>query len=150
MKLLLNTALLFSLAGILCPAEQPNTSNPAVNEIIVRVLNGTDGKPIKNEVLGVLLGNGRPKNYRTDRNGEVFLSIAGVQTREIQVWLTNFYIDCETYGDESGQSVSFSLDEITSKGTVAANRCGQDRRQPSPGILIVYRRKMTRKERRLI
>ena len=76
MKLFWSTALLFALAGAPCRAKQANTSNPTANEMIVRVLNGKNGKPIKNEVLAVLLGNGPQKNYRTDRNGEVSLSIA--------------------------------------------------------------------------
>ena len=70
---------------------------------------------------------------------------------DIAVWLTNFYIDCELPADWDGQTTRFSLSEITSKGIVAENRCGSPtREQAIPGTLIVYKRKMTRKEKHLI
>jgi hypothetical protein len=84
----------------------------------------------------------------TDRNGEVVLTIGASQAKDVEVWLTNFYIDCETY--EDGQNARFSLDEIIAKGLVAENRCGGNRSNSLPGLLVVYKRKMTRKERHLL
>jgi hypothetical protein len=151
MRVLLTATLLVAVIAALCHGEQTNTSSGLVTtKIIVRVLNGKDGKPIKHSTLGVWLSDGVKKNYRTNDDGEVVLTIGNPQAREIEVRLTNFYIDCETYGNEDGRLTRFSLDEVASKGFVAENRCGPYRTNPMPGALIVYERKMTRKERRAI
>jgi hypothetical protein len=152
MKPLVTAALLFVIVSTSCPAIQTNTAaeSTAINHIVVRVLNGATGKPITHEIAGTRLGNDTQKNYRTDHNGEVVLTIGASQAKDVEVWLTNFYIDCETYGNEDGQIARFSLDEIISKGLVAENRCGGIRLNPLPGLLIVYKRKMTRKERHLL
>jgi hypothetical protein len=151
MKTLLTAVLLLGTVAAPYPANQATLSGgPVVNEIVVRVLNGENDRPIKHETLGSRLGSDRMKSYRTNDNGEVVVIIGGSQARGIQVWLTNFYIDCETYGNDNGQETTFALDEIASKGIVAENRCGRNRANAVPGVLIVYKRKMTRKERRLI
>jgi hypothetical protein len=69
---------------------------------------------------------------------------------DFHIPITNFYVECETYGNEDGQVARFSLDEIITKGLVAENRCGGNRSNPLSGLLVVYKRKMTRKERHLL
>jgi hypothetical protein len=147
MKFLLAAALL--VATVAAPPPPDQRDSPVINEIVVRVLSGQNGKPIKHQPLGSRLGSDLQKN-RTDDNGEVVISIGGSQAREIEVWLINFYIDCATYGNEDGQNPRFSLDEIASRGITGENRCGRNQASPAPGVLIVYARKMTRKERRLV
>jgi hypothetical protein len=151
MKAVCTFVLLLAPAVTAHSAGQVNVSGgAALDQIVVRVLNGKNGKPIRHETLGTLLEAGPLKGYRTDAYGEVVLTISGHNEKEIQVALTNFYIDCGIYGNDDGQRTKFSLDEIASKGIVAENRCGPSRANATPGVLIVYARKMTRKERHLI
>lgn len=99
-------------------ASQKNVSEgPVLKQIVVRVLNGTDSRPIKHQTLGTRLGSDRQRNYRTNDNGEVIVMIGDSKGTDIAVWLTNFYIDCELPADWDGQTTRFSLSEITSKGS---------------------------------
>lgn len=150
MRLLLTAAILLVCVVIWCPAAQTNAPDSVANRLVVRLLNGKNGKPIKHETLGARLDKNRQANVRTDQNGEVVLAVGEAEPRAIRIWLVNFFIDCGTYGDDGYRETQFSIDEIASKGIVAENRCGQDRANPTPGVLIVYARKMTSKEKRLI
>ena len=148
-KSLLRLAVLLVLMPLLCQAKQAITSNPSPSQVVVQVLDGRNGKPIKKN-SGDSIRDAVQKNYRTNGDGKVVVRISGTE-KEVAVWLPDFFIDC--YGDEAnaGQVERFSVSKVLSIGVVSANNCGPDHRDhPTPRVLIVYMRKMTRKERRLI
>jgi len=116
--------------------------------IIVQVLNGKTGKPIKGEAPNIWIGNVKdPVNPRTDSKGEIALEIGQAQPAEIRV-MGNYYMDCRRReNQELMMNVRYSLTEIIAKGVVSENGCGQSRTNPIPGKLILYMRPMTFKEK---
>jgi hypothetical protein len=116
-------------------------------KIIVRLLNGKNGKPIKHEFPNIWLGDAKFPTSPQAEKGDVNLEIGAIQPREIRV-MPNYYVDCRFGRDTlDGNLLKYSLDEIASKGVVAENRCGQVHTTPIPGVLVLYVRPMTLKEK---
>jgi len=141
MKLPQMAAALFSLL-IACPAQQTSVD---VSEIVLRLVNGKDGKAIRNEVPNIKLGDAKPIGPRTDSEGEIVVDISNVRPFEIRV-RPNLYFDCRFKHDQMGPGglqVGYSLDEIISKGIVGENLCGKTRVSPTPGVLVLYMRTRT-------
>jgi hypothetical protein len=115
--------LLFVVATttILCSAQ--NTSS-----IVIRLLNGKNGKPIIDKQLNVRLGTSGTISRDPDSQGEIVLDILNVEPRELRVRPNNDF-DCRFKQDQMGPGgldLKYSLDEIISKGivgiTIAARR----------------------------
>jgi len=112
------------------------------------LLNGKNGKPIKDERPNIWLGNAKDDILQwTDSKGEILLEIDQAQPREIRV-RGNFYVNCRQRGNQlTAINVRYSLDEIVSKGVVTENDCGKSHVDPIPGKLVLYLRPMTFKEK---
>jgi len=130
------------------PMQQMRASKTGVNKIVVRVINGKNGKPINHDSPNIWLGNTQhPMNPPTDSNGEIIVDIQGAEPREIRV-SPNWYADCRFLGDHlDGVKMRYALDEINAKGVVAENLCGKNLANPVPGVLILYVRPRTLKEK---
>lgn len=125
-------------------------------KIIVRMLNGKNGKPVRNEnpnlwigSLGNLAGlRGSHLGFTTDSKGEFVLDVTDAQPRELRI-SPDYFVDCRYAGDQTGgDKIRYSLEEIIRKGVVGDNRCGTPHVQPAPGILVLYARPRTWREKR--
>jgi hypothetical protein len=112
--------------------------------VIIRFLNGKNGKPIKGDRPNILLGDSiNLGNPRTDSRGEIVVNVKDAQFRDLRV-SPNIYKDCRIKPDNTlGYNVKYSLEEIITTGIVSANVCGAKRIDPVPGVLIVYVRRRT-------
>ena len=116
-------------------------------EIVVRFINGTNGKPIGDKVVIIWLGS-KLVWRDTDAKGQIILDIGDAQPRELAV-MPDLVFDCRsTRDDMSGKMLKYSVDEIVSKGIVGDNRCGTVTAAPTPDALILFMRPRTSKEKR--
>jgi hypothetical protein len=136
MKLSWMAALLFAFIAVDSSAQQTSVPEAVANKIIVQLLNGKNGKPIKRESPNIWLGNAKdPTNPQTDSKGEILLEIK---------LSGNYYVDCRLRGNRrAAMNVKYSLNEVVSKGIVTENDCGKSRVDPIPGRLVLYLRPMT-------
>ncbi|MGA2234631.1 MAG: hypothetical protein ABSG23_04105 [Terriglobales bacterium] len=131
-------ALSFLLITILCPAQ--NTQS-----IVIRFLNGKNGKPIGDKQVTIGLGKSGAVARDADSKGEIVLDIPNVEPRELRV-RPDDYFDCRFKHDQMGPGgleLKYSLDEIISKGVVGNNLCGKAHVLPTPGVLTLYLRPRT-------
>ncbi|HEX2917051.1 MAG TPA: hypothetical protein VHN81_00935 [Edaphobacter sp.] len=108
-------------------------------EIHVRVINGKNGKPIRDEKLNVSTGENDANLMATNETGTIVLHIdSGARLGVI----SNLYVTCQPY--KPGESWRFySVDEIVSKGISQANTCSHIRVSAKPGELILFERPRT-------
>ena len=128
---------LLFVTTILCPAQ--NTSS-----IVIRLVNGKNGKPIVDKQVNVELGKSEISRD-PDSQGEIVLDILNVEPRELRVRPNNDF-DCRFKKDQMGSGgldLKYSLDEVVSKGIVGDNHCGKAHVLPTPGILTLYLRPRT-------
>ena len=85
------TAVLLSLL-VVCHAQQTGVSS---RKIILRLLNGKTGKPIRrHDVTNIWLGDAKTFSLQEpDSRGEIIVDVTNVQPFEIRVHLGN-YVDC--------------------------------------------------------
>jgi hypothetical protein len=120
------------LIAALCSAQE--------GHITIRLLNGRTGKAIRDKSFNVWLGNGKMLLLTPNQNGEIVLDASNVQPREIRV-LPNTRFDCRFERDvSSGSRITYSLNEILSRGAVTENFCGNHTASPTPGVLTVFLR----------
>jgi hypothetical protein len=148
MKLCSAVLVLFTLVAVRVAARPPIDQDAASSKVVLRLLNGKNGKPLRNEYPSVWLGNASYINPKTDANGEIALDISRVQPRTVRVF-GNYYVDCRPRGSDkqTPMNVSYSLDEIVATGIVTENDCGKYHVGPIPGVLVLYLRPMTFKEK---
>lgn len=112
--------------------------------VIVRFVNGKNGKPARDRNINVWFGEQGPSLWPTgDPNGEIRLEISDDRNAptEIRV-MPNYFFDCRFRRDESGgSSVKYSIAEIMSEGFVGENLCGRITATPTPGVLILFVRR---------
>ena len=128
---------LLFVTTILCSAQ--NTSS-----IVIRLVNGKNGKPIVDKQVNIELGKSEISRD-PDSQGEIVLDILNVEPRELRVRPNNDF-DCRFKKDQMGPGgldLNYSLDEIVSKGIVGDNHCGKAHVLPIPGILTLYLRPRT-------
>jgi hypothetical protein len=138
--LLLLVALLLAAAS-LSDAQQPT-------KFTVRFINGTNGRSINDKRVNIWLGNATLFWRDTDSKGQIELDVTSAQPREVAV-MPDLVFDCRSEKDSaSGRLVKYSLDEIISKGIVGNNLCGTVAVSPTPGVLVLFARPRTSKEKR--
>jgi hypothetical protein len=141
----MNFVLVCLIAGALVAgprAIQNADPESTTRSIKVRLLNGKNGKPIKNENPSIWIGDAaRPINPYTDSRGEIIVNVNDTRSQELRV-AADWYADCSFKG-HSLAGVKYSLEEITSTGVVSENLCGKHRVAPIPGVLVLYVRPRT-------
>jgi hypothetical protein len=140
MKPLQIAVVLLSLL-VVCPTQQTGASS---GTIILRMLNGKTGKPIKHDLTNIWLGDAATFSLvQTNSKGEITINIGNVQPFEIRV-LPGNHVDCRSIDSEKGgRLVRYSIEEISSKGVAGENLCGKAGVLPAPGVLVIYARPMT-------
>jgi hypothetical protein len=126
------------------PSAAQNSSGVATPlTITVRLINGKNGKPIKDDTPNIRFAgeNGiYGDNPATNSSGEV---VVKVHSPDIEV-MPNLYADCRYKHDSTaGIEVKYSVEEILKTGIVTENVCGKRRLKPIPGVLILYARPRT-------
>jgi hypothetical protein len=136
--------LLLIFPAFQCSAQQTTIPSAESNRIIIRLLNGKNGNPIRGEIPNIWLGNpARVTSSQTDSKGEIALDIGKARPREIR-FRGNYYVDCRGKTQrELPQNIKYSIDEILATGVVSENDCGKSRVSPTPGVLVLYLRPMT-------
>ncbi len=133
--------LVLLFATSLCPAQQ-------ATKVVVHFINGTNGKSIKDKKVNIWLGSEKPFWRDTDSKGQITLDVGSTQPRELAV-LPDFVFDCRATRDSAvGRTLKYPLNEIVSKGIVGDNLCGTVTASPAPGVLILFVRPRTSKEKR--
>src|SRR5208337_4381848 len=97
MKLPQMVAVLFSLL-VVSSAQQTGVG---ASKIVSRLVNGKNGKAIRNEAPNINLGGADPILPRTDSKGEITVDISNVQPFEARV-RPNYYFDCHFKRDQMG------------------------------------------------
>jgi hypothetical protein len=129
---------------LLCAAQQHPPSVAEGDTLIIRLLNGKTGKPVKNSVINVWLEDAQiaALNPTTDSNGEIHLRIADAQSRTLR-FLPGDSVDCRYKKGQLFEPVKFPIQEILSHGVVAPNLCGNATAKPTPGVLVIFVRNLT-------
>ncbi|MGD0429407.1 MAG: hypothetical protein ABSC10_22095 [Candidatus Acidiferrales bacterium] len=139
---------LLSLIAAACVAGphpiQNASSEPTARAIKFRLLNGKNGKPIKNENPSIWIGDAtEPINPYTDSHGEIVVNVTDIRSQQLRV-LPDWDADCRFKGDsDAGMQVKYSLNKIITTGVVSENLCGKRRIDPVPGVLVLYLRPRT-------
>jgi len=107
-------------------------------EIHIKVINGKNGKPIKDEKLNVW----RSADQRgaeimpTDENGVITLEVD--RSNSIRV-ASNIYVTCHPY--KAGDRDRFyTVEKVLSEGIADLNECSKIKATATPGELIVFER----------
>jgi hypothetical protein len=127
------------------------SAEPTTRTLKVRLLNGKNGKPIKDYNPTIWIGDitDRIERY-TDSHGEIVFTVTDMSSQQLRV-APDWYADCRFKGDsDAGMQVKYSLEEIVNKGVVSENLCGKRRIDPVPGVLVLYVRPRTFTEKWLL
>ena len=130
----------FLLAAMLCPAQQSN--------VIIRFINAKNGQPIADKQVNVWLGSDFSL-HDLDAKDEISLDATSAAPRTLRV-MPDLLLDCRSSNGHSpsGDKITYSLDDILTKGMVGANVCGKATASPTPGVLVLFVRPMTASEKR--
>jgi hypothetical protein len=125
-------------------------------QIIVKIRNAKTGLPIWIASPYVFLGKTDPQRYeqnyrRTQLWGDAHVDVAGVNPREVRVWIDYLHQDCryseadykkflvfDFGGITLNSTDTYNLDTILSTGIVAHNYCNARTQKPEPGVLTIY------------
>jgi hypothetical protein len=137
----IHLALLLAVFAV-CPAF--------AQDIVVRALNGKTGHPfLQNHLLlwafDDLSGRGSAQqlDLYTDQHGTAVIRSGTLKYSHLQVW-----VDFQHQCNANPNAVSIKVDEILQKGFVAENNCSEKiKSAPAPGVLVVYARAPTLRER---
>jgi hypothetical protein len=125
----------------------PCVSHAQTVEIHIRIVNGKNGRPIKNETLRVWTTRNHVDAdlWPTDATGSVLLKVDG----NAQIALDeNLNASCRTLpANQQSFQLLYSVAEILNKGISAENTCGTIRVTAKPGELILFERPFTLMEK---
>jgi hypothetical protein len=130
-----------SLLGSTLKAQNAGMEQPL--NITVQVLDGRNGKPLKDQHVLVFTGmsssavksHAQHTGVTTDKDGVGTLMIYPSETQWLQVF-TDGRIPC--FADPN--QASFSVSEIMSKGLVTPNNCSALVKEATPGHFVVFAR----------
>jgi hypothetical protein len=125
----------------------PCASRAQTAEIHIRIINGKNGRPIKNETLRVWTTRDHidADLWPTDATGAVLLKVDGAAQIALD---ENLNASCRTL-PANLQSFQFlySVAEILNKGISTENTCGKVLVAAKPGELILFERPFTLMEK---
>lgn len=112
----------------------------AGGQITIKVVNGHNGKPLKDTTVDVWFGRkaSPPPTLITSTNdGDAFLPIPdSVETIVIAAQRVG---DCRAGNRKSYvEGNVYRVQDILRMGVAAQNTCGKARNQPTPGVLVFY------------
>jgi hypothetical protein len=113
--------------------------------IVVKFLNGHNGKPFANERVWVYFSDPKAKepfDLKTDREGKVQFESNGAKTFEVTgVGLTPCIAQTEQLKNEAHRD--YSIQEVLAQGIVTRNDCGHTNLEPQRGQLTIVVRHAT-------
>jgi hypothetical protein len=121
----------------------PCVSHAQTAEIHIRIVNGKNGRPIKNETLRVWTTRDHidADLWPTDANGAVLLKVDGNAQIAVDA---NLYATCRTLPQNQQPSqLLYSVAEVLGKGISTENTCGNIHVAAKPGELILFERPFT-------
>jgi hypothetical protein len=138
---------LTQLALLCALLTMPCLSHAQTAEIHIRIINGKNGRPIKNETLRVWTTRNHidADLWPTDATGSVLLKVDG----NAQIALDeNLNASCRTLpANLQPSQFLYSVAEILNKGISTENTCGAIRVAAKPGELILFERPFTLMEK---
>lgn len=134
---------LTQLALLCALLTMPCVSHAQTAEIHIRIVNGKNGRPIKNETLRVWTTRDHVDAdlWPTDATGSVLLKVDG----NAQIALDeNLNASCRTLpANQQSFQLLYSVAEILNKGISTENTCGTVLVAAKPGELILFERPFT-------
>jgi hypothetical protein len=133
------------LLGLLTLA--PLKSHAQTAEIHIRIINGKNSRPIKNETLRVWTTRNHVDAdlWPTDATGSVLLKVDGAAQIALD---ENLNASCRTLpANQQASQLLYSVAEILNKGISTDNTCGNVRVTAKPGELILFERPFTLMEK---
>jgi hypothetical protein len=125
----------------------PCVSHAQTVEIHIRIINGKNGRPIKNETLRVWTTRNHVDAdlWPTDATGLILLKVDGAAQIALD---ENLNASCRTLpANQQSFQLLYSVAEILSKGISTDNSCGTIRVAAKPGELILFERPFTLMEK---
>lgn len=122
-------ALLLAVAGAFSAMQA------ATQTVRVRVVDGRNGKTIKDERVQVWVGKTvNPVEPQSGPDGVAIFNAPEGSSIEIE---SNLYVDCRPFRKDAPRPV-YSVDEIERTGIATANSCGKYKTTAKPGELVFY------------
>ena len=121
----------------------PCVSHAQTAEIHIRIINGKNGRPIKNETLRVWTTRDHVDAdlWPTDATGSVLLKVDGNAQIAVDA---NLYATCRALPQNQQPSqLLYSVAEVLGKGISTENTCGNIHVAAKPGELILFERPFT-------
>jgi hypothetical protein len=123
----------------------PQTSEAENVVITIHLVNGKNGKPIKDENLNVFVNKGRgAENFRPDSDGIIKLT---VDSNALVSFLSNIDVTCHKITEVENsqhQLQQYKVSDILEHGISDTNTCSKKVRiEPHPGDFIYYERPRT-------
>jgi hypothetical protein len=127
--------------------EIAQTAPVLKEKITIKLLNGKTGRVVWWRGLAyVSVGKRESVDKRTNLRGEARVDVTSADPPQIAVGVDFISRDCR-YADKSQtRPLSYSIDEVRSKGIVSDNYCGPAKRDPKPGFLMIYVIPLTNRE----
>jgi hypothetical protein len=125
----------------------PCLSHAQTAEIHIRIINGKNGRPIKNETLRVWATRNHVDAdlWPTDANGAILLIVDSAAQIALD---ENLNASCRTLpANQQSFQFLYSVAEILNKGIATDNTCGTVRVTAKPGELILFERPFTLMEK---
>jgi hypothetical protein len=125
----------------------PCVSHAQTAEIHIRIVNGKNGRPIKNETLRVWTTRDHidADLWPTDANGAILLKVDGAAQIALD---ENLNASCRTLpANQQSFQLLYSVAEVLNKGISTDNTCGTARVTAKPGELILFERPFTLMEK---
>jgi hypothetical protein len=119
----------------------PAARSPSPKSVIIRTVNAKTDIPVWwLSSPGICVGSAKYDACIAKKGnlfGDVHVDVSHADLPTITV--SEDFVSCSGGG-------TYSIDEIISHGIVAENNCGKTRRQPKPGVLVIYVTPMSFKE----
>jgi hypothetical protein len=123
-------------------------ASPAVRQkITIKLLNGKTGRAVWwRGLASVRVGGRESVDRRTNLLGEAGVDVTNASPAQVEVIPAFVSHDCRFSEKSQTRPLSYSVDEVRSKGIVSDNYCGTAKRDPKPGVLMIYVIPMTNRE----
>jgi len=110
--------------------------------IIVRLVNGKNGKPVTDENLNVWINNATDSElFRPDPDGVIKLSVS---SNDVLSFASNIQVTCHPYSKEEHSLRKYQVSEILERGITDQNLCGDKvHARAHPGEFVFFERPRT-------
>ena len=120
------------------PLQAKQDASEAAPAVQIRVLDGRNGTPIKDEVINLWFDEqeGSPVPLQTNESGIAFVPASPAPALRV-IWSATAYVDCRKRQADAPLT-AYSLKEIVEHGLAAEDTCGSPGFRRHAGELIVF------------